>query len=65
MSGIDPLVQRLIDIEAIKQLKARYFRAIDRKEWDELGQVFAPDAVLEVPEANMVEPRSRTRLSRR
>jgi uncharacterized protein (TIGR02246 family) len=34
-------VQRLVDIEAITQLKARYFRAVDTKDWD----LFA-DAVL-------------------
>ena len=32
------------DIEEIKRLKARYFRHLDRKEWDDLGMVFAPDA---------------------
>jgi hypothetical protein len=31
------------DIEAIKQLKARYFRCMDTKQWDEMKQVFAPD----------------------
>jgi len=49
------LVRRLLDVEEIKRLKARYFRALDRKEWDAFGAVFARDAVLEVPEANMVE----------
>lgn len=48
------LVRRLVAIEEIKQLKARYFRALDRKEWDEFGAVLARDAVLEVPEAGMV-----------
>ena len=48
------LLQRLVDIEAIKQLKARYFRAIDTKQWDDFGEVFATDARLEVPEADMV-----------
>jgi hypothetical protein len=50
----DDVVQRLLDIEAIKQLKARYFRCMDQKRWNEWGEVFARDAVLEVPEANMV-----------
>jgi uncharacterized protein (TIGR02246 family) len=50
----DDAVQRLVDLEAIKQLKARYFRSIDRKEWDAFGDVFARDAVLEVPEVDMV-----------
>jgi len=46
-------LQRLLDVEEIKQLKARYFRSLDHKNWDEFGQVFARDAVLEVPEADM------------
>jgi len=49
------LVQRLLDIEEIKRLKARYFRAMDQKQWDEFAQVFARDAIMEVPEANMVQ----------
>ena len=48
------VLQRLLDIEEIKQLKARYFRALDRKEWDAFGDVFTRDAVLEVPEVDMV-----------
>jgi hypothetical protein len=48
------LLQRLLDIEEIKQLKARYFRCMDQKNWDGWRDVFARDAVLEVPEANMV-----------
>jgi SnoaL-like protein len=33
------------DVEAIKRLKARYFRLIDTKAWDELVGVFTPDVV--------------------
>jgi uncharacterized protein (TIGR02246 family) len=47
-------VQRLLDIEAIKALKARYFRTLDTKNWDGFGDVFTAEAVLEVPEADMV-----------
>ena len=43
------------DIEAIKQLKARYFRFLDTKDWDGWGGVFATDALMEVPEADVVE----------
>jgi hypothetical protein len=46
------LLQRLLDIEEIKKLKARYFRSLDRKEWDAFGEVFARSAVLEVPEVD-------------
>jgi uncharacterized protein (TIGR02246 family) len=47
-------VQQLVDVEEIKRLKARYFRALDTKAWKEFGSVFTVDAVLEVPEAAMV-----------
>lgn len=42
---IEARLRRLEDIEAIKQLKARYWRCVDRKLWDELAEVFAEDAV--------------------
>jgi hypothetical protein len=45
---------QLVDIEQIKQLKARYFRLMDLKQWDDWGMVFATDCVMEVPEADMV-----------
>ena len=38
------------DIEAIKQLKARYFRFMDEKRWDEWGQVFTEDATIDTSE---------------
>lgn len=43
------------DIEAIKRLKARYFRTLDQKDWDGFGLVFAADALLEVPDAGFVK----------
>src|SRR6476619_5957076 len=49
------LLRRLLDIEEIKQLKARYFRALDTRDWDLFGQVFAREAVLEVPEADVTQ----------
>ena len=36
-------IERLEAIEEIKQLKARYFRCMDTKAWDEMRQVFADD----------------------
>ena len=45
--------RQLLDIEAIRSLKARYFRSLNRKEWDEFGLVFHRDALLEVPEADL------------
>jgi 23S rRNA A2030 N6-methylase RlmJ len=43
MADVDP-VGRLLAIEEIKQLKARYFRFIDTKNYAGLVDVFAPDA---------------------
>ena len=34
------------DIEAIKQLKARYFRTMDTKDWDGMRAVFTDDLVV-------------------
>ncbi|HEX4245513.1 MAG TPA: nuclear transport factor 2 family protein [Acidimicrobiales bacterium] len=36
------------DIEAIKQLKARYFRLMDTKDWDGLAGVFADDVHIDM-----------------
>ncbi len=41
-------LERLLAIEEIKQLKARYFRCIDTKDWAGLVDVFAPDAVMDM-----------------
>ena len=46
--------EELRAIEEIKQLKARSFRTLDRKNRDGFGQAFARDAVLEVPEIERV-----------
>ena len=39
------------DLDAIKQLKARYFRTMDTKDWDAMRQVFTDDAVIDTTEA--------------
>jgi len=41
-----PLSQ-LVEIEAIKRLKARYFRAIDTQDWPVWRDVFTEDATLQ------------------
>ena len=38
------------DIEAIRQLKARYFRTMDTKDWAGMRQVFADDVVIDTSE---------------
>jgi uncharacterized protein (TIGR02246 family) len=35
------------DVEAIKQLKARYFRTMDTKDWDAMREVFTDDVVID------------------
>jgi uncharacterized protein (TIGR02246 family) len=37
----------LEDVEAIKQLKARYFRTMDAKDWTAMRQVFSDDVVVD------------------
>ena len=39
------------DLEAIKQLKARYFRTMDTKDWAGMREVFADDVVMDTSEA--------------
>ncbi len=41
-------IERLEAIEAIRQLKARYFRCMDTKDWEGFGAVFAHDAELDI-----------------
>ena len=43
---IEVETQRLIDIEAIKQLRGRYSRAVDTKDWDLFGNSLTEDARL-------------------
>lgn len=50
---MDP-VQKLLAIEDIRGLKARYFRCMDTKDWDGLARVFAPDAVFDLREVSSV-----------
>ena len=37
----------LVEIEQIRQLKARYFRLMDSKQWDDWAQVFCEDVVID------------------
>jgi hypothetical protein len=48
-------LERVLAIEAIKQVKARYFYGLDHRDWAMWrAHVWAPDGRLEVPEADMV-----------
>src|SRR3989442_12544323 len=44
MMGPMDAIERLDAVEQIKQLKARYFRCMDTKDWEGLAAVFTPDA---------------------
>lgn len=47
-------IEKLLAIEEIKRLKAKYFYYFDYKDWERWkSEVWAPDARLEVPEASM------------
>ena len=50
----DPVVQQLVDREAIKELKARYFRFIDTKQWDDFRDLFTDDCTHWLPEESPV-----------
>ena len=39
------------DLEAIKQLKARYFRTMDTKDWEGMRAVFADDVVIDTTDS--------------
>ncbi|HVJ99163.1 MAG TPA: nuclear transport factor 2 family protein [Acidimicrobiia bacterium] len=39
------------DVEAIKQLKARYFRTMDTKDWPGMRAVFTDDVVMDTSES--------------
>ena len=40
--------ETLVHLEQIKQLKARYFRLMDTKQWEDFALVFAEDAQIDV-----------------
>ncbi len=45
-----PTLEQLWDIEQIKQLKARYFRLLDTKDWDAFADLFTEDCVHYLPQ---------------
>lgn len=48
------------DIEAIKCLKARYFRFVDTQSWSELEALFAPESPVHFPEIGASFPTGKT-----
>ncbi len=47
LDRIVPTGEQLADIEAIRQLKARYFRTLDSKDWHGCASVFTHDVVID------------------
>lgn len=50
------LVEELQAIEEIKQLKARYFRSLDTKDWKGYAAVFSRDATFDMRTGATVDP---------
>ena len=46
LEELEARLRMLEDVEAIRQLKYRYFRCLDLKRWDELGACFTTDATV-------------------
>ncbi|HJQ83213.1 MAG TPA: nuclear transport factor 2 family protein [Candidatus Binatia bacterium] len=46
-TDLERRIRRLEDLEAIKQLKYRYWRCLDLKRWDEMAECFTPDATVD------------------
>ena len=44
-------LEKLLAIKEIRQLRPKYFRVIDAKQFDELEEIFTPDAVFDSREA--------------
>ena len=68
----DDLSRRLLDIEEIKNLKARYFRLLDAKQWSEWTDVFTDDlefvyvdpSVQNVPSTATILPDGKAKVDR-
>ena len=41
-------LEKLVAMEEIRALKARYFRCVDTKDWNGFGEVFADDALFDI-----------------
>ena len=46
-------IRRLEDIEAIKQIKANYFNALDQQDWDKLDRCFCAGSIWESARRNV------------
>ena len=50
-------MDEMVEMERIKQLKARYFRTMDNKDWKGMRQVFTDDVVMDTTDSggNIIE----------
>jgi hypothetical protein len=48
LNDLETRIRVLEDIEAIRKLKSKYWRCVDRKLWDEIVECFTEDMVLSV-----------------
>ena len=58
LSELEARIRTLEDIEAIKKVKTRYWRSIDKKLWDELADCFTEDTIFEIPSTIEIQPKS-------
>lgn len=56
--SIEQALRRLVAIEDIKQLKARYFRAVDLRDWELFASLFTEDLKIDFEES-VSKPMSR------
>ena len=52
VEALEKELQKMKDIEAIKELKGKYFRCLDGKMWDELETTLSPNIVTSYPTVN-------------
>ena len=55
MANLEVRIRAIEDIEAIKKLKAKYWRCLDKKLWDELDNVFAEEAIVDYGPGQQVQ----------
>ncbi|QSE92082.1 nuclear transport factor 2 family protein [Rhodococcus pseudokoreensis] len=51
VESMEQAVRRLVAIEDIRQLKARYFRCVDFRLWDEFADLFTDDLIVDFAES--------------
>lgn len=49
-------MNKLLEIEAIKQLKYRYFRLLDQKQWQEMEALFVPECSVDYHDGRYAYP---------